>query len=83
MKLNAKIHGRAPNETIHCAAASRTPERPPPDEFGVTHHDVLFNEEENKIWCVLDAPNKEAVEKHHEKAGLTCEWIREVESSRE
>ena len=55
----------------------------PPDEFGVTHHDVLFSEEENKIWCVLDAPNKEAVEKHHEKAGLKCEWIREVESTRE
>ena len=55
----------------------------PPDEFGVTHHDVLFNEEENKIWCVLDAPNKEAVEKHHEKAGLKCDWIREVESTRE
>ncbi len=55
----------------------------PPDEFGVTHHDIIFSEEENKVWCVLDAPNKEAVEKHHEKAGLTCEWIREVESSRE
>ena len=55
----------------------------PPDEFGVTHHDVLFSEEENKIWCVLDAPNKEAVEKHHAKAGLKCEWIREVESTRE
>ncbi len=55
----------------------------PPDEFGVTHHDVLFSEEENKIWCVLDAPNKEAVEKHHEKAGLKCDWIREVESTRE
>ena len=54
----------------------------PPDEFGVTHHDVLFSEEENKIWCVLDAPNREAVEKHHEKAGLTCDWIREVESTR-
>ena len=55
----------------------------PPDEFGVTHHDVLFNEEENKIWCILDAPNKEAIEKHHEKAGLKCDWIREVESTRE
>jgi len=55
----------------------------PPDEFGVTHHDVLFSEEKNKIWCVLDAPNKEAVEKHHEKAGLKCDWIREVESTRE
>ncbi len=61
----------------------REAQNAPPDEFGVTHHDVLFSEEEDKVWCVLDAPNKEAVEKHHEKAGLECEWIREVESTRE
>ena len=50
----------------------REAQNAPPDEFGVTHHDVLFSKEENKIWCVLDAPNKEAVEKHHAKAGLKC-----------
>ncbi len=61
----------------------REAQNAPPDEFGVTHHEILFSEEENKIWCVLDAPNKEAVEKHHEKAGLKCDWIREVESTRE
>jgi uncharacterized protein DUF4242 len=52
------------------------------DEFGVTHHDILFNEKEDRLYCVLDAPNREAVEKHHAKAGIQCEWIREVESSR-
>ncbi len=61
----------------------REAQKAPEDEFGVTHHDVLFSEEENKIWCVLDAPNKEAVEQHHEKAGIKCEWIREIESARE
>ncbi len=61
----------------------REAQNAPPDEFGVTHHDVLFSEEEDKVWCVLDAPNKEAVEKHHERAGLKCEWIREVESTKE
>ena len=30
----------------------------PPDEFGVTHHDILFSEEDNKIYCVLDAPKR-------------------------
>jgi hypothetical protein len=30
----------------------------PPDEFGVTHHDILFSEEDNKIYCVLDAPTR-------------------------
>lgn len=54
----------------------------PPDEFGVTHHDILFSAEDNKIYCVLDAPNKEAIEKHHAKAGIKCDCIHEVESTR-
>jgi len=31
------------------------------DEFGVTNHDVLYREEDDKICCVLEAPNAEAV----------------------
>jgi hypothetical protein len=55
----------------------------PPDEFGVTHHDILFSEKDNKIYCVLDAPNSEAIHKHHEVAGITCDWVHEVESTRD
>ena len=54
----------------------------PADEFGVTHHDILFSENENRIYCVLDAPNAEAIHKHHEKAGIKCEWVHEVKSTR-
>jgi hypothetical protein len=48
----------------------------------LTHHDILFSEEDNRIYCVLDAPNREAIEKHHAKAGIKCEHIHEVESTR-
>jgi hypothetical protein len=54
----------------------------PPDEFGVTHHDILFSEKDNKIYCVLDAPNLEAIHQHHAKAGIQCDWVREVKSTR-
>lgn len=54
----------------------------PPDEFGVTHHDILFSEKDNKIFCVLDAPNSDAISKHHAKAGITCDYIHEVKSTR-
>ncbi len=54
----------------------------PADEFGVTHHDILFSEKEDKIYCVLDAPDREAIEKHHAKAGIKCDWVREVHSTR-
>ncbi len=54
----------------------------PADEFGVTHHDILYNPDENRIYCVLDAPNEESIHKHHEKAGIKCEWVHEVKSTR-
>ena len=53
----------------------------PPDEFGVTAENFLYNIEADRLYCVLNAPNKEAVEKHHQKAGITPEWIREVKTT--
>lgn len=53
----------------------------PRDEFGITHKNILYNEDEDKIFCILDAPNKETVDKHHNKAGLKCESITEVKST--
>lgn len=55
----------------------------PADEFGVTHHEILFSEKDNKIYCVLNAPNADAVEKHHAKAGIHCDFVHEVKSTRE
>lgn len=52
----------------------------PQDEFGVTHKDILYNKEEDKLYCILDAPDKAAVEKHHEKFGIKCDWITEVKA---
>ena len=37
----------------------------------------MYSETENKVFCVLNAPNKEAVEKHHRKIGLKPDWIHE------
>ncbi|MCE8424060.1 MAG: DUF4242 domain-containing protein [Candidatus Methanoperedens sp.] len=54
----------------------------PPDEFGVTHHEIIFSEKDNKVWCILDAPNKASVEKHHAKAKVKTDFIYEIESTR-
>ena len=29
-------------------------------------------------FCLLDAPDEEAVVKHHDKVGINCEWITKV-----
>jgi len=51
------------------------------DEFGITHLNILYNKEEDKFFCLLEAPNREAVENHHHKAGVKCEWITEVKTT--
>lgn len=55
----------------------------PKDEFGVTHHDILYNSETGRVFCVLDAPSKDAVRKHHQRAGIECEWVEEISSARD
>lgn len=52
------------------------------DEFGVTHHEIIFSEKDNKVWCILDAPNMDAVKKHHAKANIKTDFVFEVETTR-
>jgi Fe2+ or Zn2+ uptake regulation protein len=59
----------------------RKTQNSPKDEFGVTHDNIMYNKEEDKFFCLLDAPNKEAVEKHHKKHGFKCEWVTEVKTT--
>ena len=50
----------------------------PEDEFGITHVNILYNKEANLCYCLLEAPNKEAIEKHHAKINIKCDWINQV-----
>ena len=52
----------------------------PPDKHGVTHKDILYNEKENKLFCILDAPNKESIVNHHHDVGIECDFVIEVNS---
>jgi hypothetical protein len=42
------------------------------DDFGITHLNILFNPEAKRVVCILDAPDREAVQKHHVKIGVLC-----------
>lgn len=61
--------------------ALKKAQKAPPDEYGVTHENILYNEKENKLFCLLDAPDKDAVDKHHQKFGVKCDWITEVNTT--
>ena len=56
-------------------------QKSPEDEFGVAHINILYNRAEDKAFCFIDAPSKEAVEKQHAKLGYTCDWIIEVQTT--
>jgi hypothetical protein len=38
----------------------------------------MYNKENGVCFCLLDAPDHEAVVKHHDKVNIQCEWIMEV-----
>ena len=43
------------------------------DDPGVKVANILYNLEGGAIYCILDAPDKKAVEKHHSFLGLICD----------
>jgi Protein of unknown function (DUF4242) len=53
----------------------------PVDEFGIKHLNLMYNYEVDRFYCLPEAPNKQAVEDHHGKYGLKCEWITEVKTA--
>jgi len=47
------------------------------DEFGVRQAE-LFHNADGKVYCLLEAPDAEAVRKHHEALGVPCGDVHEV-----
>jgi len=49
------------------------------DEYGVKYHRYWFNEQTGEVFCLAEAPNKEAAEAVHREAhGLVADEITEV-----
>ncbi|HYY86967.1 MAG TPA: nickel-binding protein [Nitrososphaeraceae archaeon] len=61
--------------------ALRNLQNAPPDEFGIKAVNLMYNQEEDKFYFLTDGPNKEAIQKHHNKRGFNCEWITEVKTT--
>jgi len=73
--LDAHPMGTVEEETLKQA------QKMPKGADGVTHKNIIYNKKENKVFCLLDAPSKEAVEKHHEGLGMKCDWVMEVQTT--
>jgi len=50
----------------------------------VSHISTLFSaKKDDRCFCFLEAPTKQDIEKHHNKLGLDCDYILEVNSTAE
>lgn len=49
------------------------------DEFGVRQVE-LFHNADGKVYCLLEAPDEDAVRRHHEAVGVPCGEVHEVQS---
>lgn len=56
-------------------------QKSPPDELGVSHVNILYNYEAVVMYCILEAPSREAVEKHHAKFGSMCNSIIKIKTT--
>jgi hypothetical protein len=68
---------KLPDEAIK--QITRETEEGKVDQFGVRQVE-LFHNSEGKVWCLLDAPNADAVRSHHAALGVPCAEVTEVKT---
>lgn len=49
------------------------------DEFGVKVYQLLFNKDEDVLYCICEAPSKESIINHHKKFDCICDRIVETD----
>jgi hypothetical protein len=68
---------KLPGEVIdHLAAGAREGAA---DQYGVRQLEAYYNDE-GKVYCLLDAPDENAVRQHHAALGVGCGEVNEVHS---
>jgi hypothetical protein len=50
-------------------------QKEPRDELGVNVLNTFYDLDSGMMFCLVDAPNKYAVERHDSKFGIKCNWI--------
>jgi hypothetical protein len=53
----------------------------PVGQDGVRALNIMHNQNENKLFCMTEAPSREPVDKDHQDLGMKCDWIIEVKTT--
>ncbi|MEW6043571.1 MAG: nickel-binding protein [Thermoproteota archaeon] len=52
------------------------------NEFGVSTFEMYYNQKTTEVQCFIEAPNEEAVLAYHEKLGIKCDYVYQLERIR-
>ena len=55
----------------------------PRNELGVKVLNIFYDTDSGMMFCLVDAPDRSAVENHHAKFGVKCDWITQVKMTSE
>ena len=79
MPLYMDIHKGVEGLTVEAVAGAHMKDLEVQEKHGVKYLKYWFNEEDGSIFCLCDAPNKEAAEAVHREAhGMVADEIIEV-----
>jgi hypothetical protein len=79
MPLYMDIHRNVEGLTPEAVADAHQKDLEVQDEYGVKYHRYWYNDETGEVFCLAEAPSKEAAEAVHREAhGLTADEINEV-----
>jgi hypothetical protein len=80
MPLFMDVHHKVEGLTAEAVAGAHKRDLEVQDKHGVTYHRYWFDEGSGKVFCLVEAPNKEAAEAVHREAhGLVADEITEVQ----
>jgi hypothetical protein len=79
MPLYMDIHKKVDGATGEAAAAAHLKDLETQEKYGVNYIKYWLDESTGTIFCLVEAPDKEAAERVHREAhGLTADEIHEV-----
>ena len=79
MPLYMDVHHKVDGLTAQAVAAAHKRDLETQGKHGVDYLKYWFNEETGRVYCLVDAPSKEAAETVHREAhGLVADEIMEV-----
>jgi Nickel responsive protein SCO4226-like len=80
MPLYMDVHRKVEGLTAQAVAGAHEQDLKVQDQYGVKYHKYWFNEETGQVFCLVEAPDKEAANRVHQEAhGLVADELVEVQ----